>query len=58
MNYIHKLQEEVQEKDQELKAVQDGLANLREYLLSGKFRCGDSLDGYVNVQDVLNRMPK
>jgi hypothetical protein len=58
MNYIHKLQGEVQEKDREVQAIRESLIDLRNYLLSGKFRCGNDLDGYVNVQDVLNRLPQ
>jgi len=58
MNYIHQLQGEVREKDQEIQTLREGLKDLRAYLQSDKFRCGDSLDGYVNVQDVLNRLPK
>lgn len=58
MNYIHKLQNEVKERDAELKAVREALGGLREYLLSGKFRCGDELDGYVSTQDILNRLPQ
>lgn len=57
MNYIHKLQGEVQEKDTEIKGIRESLSDLRKYLLSEKFQCGDDLDGYVNVQDVLNRLP-
>jgi hypothetical protein len=30
--------------------------HLREYLNSSKFRCGDRLDGYVNVVDVLSAL--
>ena len=57
MNYIHRLQGEVREKEREAKTLRESLSALRNYLLSEKFRCGDPLDGYVNVRDVLNRLP-
>lgn len=57
MNYIHRLQAQVAEKDNEIQALRESMIDLRDYLLSGKFRCGDVLDNYVNVQDVLNRLP-
>lgn len=57
MNYIHRLQAQVAEKDNEIQALRESMIDLRDYLLSGKFRCGDDLDNYVNVQDVLNRLP-
>jgi len=40
----------------ELDEVKAKIQDLREYLLSQKFHCGDEMDGYVNVQDVLNRL--
>ena len=58
MNYIYQLQNEVTEKRDVIQDMRDTLQDLREYLQSDKFRCGDDLDGYVNVQDVLNRLPK
>jgi flagellar biosynthesis chaperone FliJ len=57
MNYIHQLQNEVKENRDALQDFREALQDLRAYLQSDKFRCGDSLDGYVNVQDVLNRLP-
>ena len=58
MNYILQLQQEVKEHKQEIQNTFETLDGLRKYLLSDKFRCGDSLDGYVNIRDVLHRLPK
>lgn len=54
MNYIKKLQAKVNQHEVSKEIAEKNLSELRKYLLSEKFRCGDSLDGYVNVQDVLN----
>ena len=56
MNYIKRLQNENQEKLDAIKAVREEFNLLEKYLLSDKFRCGDELDGYVSVQDVLNHI--
>jgi hypothetical protein len=56
MNHIHKLQAQVRSLKAEQQALQQGITNLVAYLQSNKFRSGDSLDGYVNVQDVFNRI--
>jgi len=58
MNYIYKLQKEVEDKDEMLRKMVEALQGLRAYLQSEKFRCGNDLDGYVNTQDVLNRLPR
>lgn len=55
-NYIHTLQDKVQELEAEKKAARESLIELEAYLTSSKFNCGDELDGYVSIQDVLNRM--
>jgi hypothetical protein len=57
VNYIHKLQQEVNELKSQRDSLLDRLNELECYLLSDKFNCGDRLDGYVNCQDVLNRLP-
>jgi len=57
MNYITKLQNMVEQLSSEKWELKDQIRDLKEYLESSKFRCGDELDGYVNVQDVLNRLP-
>ena len=56
MNNIHTLRSENAALRRELDAVQAGLAALRSYLNSPKFRCGHELDNYVNVSDVLARL--
>lgn len=54
MNYIHQLQRKVRNHEFSKEVAKENLAELRKYLLSEKFHCGDELDGYVNVKDVLN----
>jgi hypothetical protein len=56
MNYIKRLQAQVRALQQEKLALRNGLNELESYLLSPKFSCGNELDGYVNVNDVLNRL--
>jgi hypothetical protein len=56
MNYIQKLQELRLALEAENKRLQDKLHEIRDYCQSPKFRCNDSLDGYVNVQDIINRI--
>ena len=56
MNYIKKLEKEnASLTDKSIDATMQ-IYDLRRYLLSDKFRCGDELDQYVNIQDVLNRL--
>jgi len=52
MNYIKRLQLEAAAAKKELAAVKQGLDDLRSHLASSKFRCGDRLDGYVNISDI------
>lgn len=56
MNFIKKLQQDTTELRAKLEAEKEKKQELTTYLLSKKFRCGDTLDGYVNTQDVLNRI--
>ena len=56
MNYIVKLKEENESLKNRLSAINSDLSELAAYLNSSKFQCGNSLDRYVNVQDVLNRL--
>lgn len=56
MNYIKRLQGEVKDRQEQREEALEALNDLLEYLGSGKFRCGDDLDGYVSVQDVFNRL--
>ena len=51
-NYIQTLQDEIARKDGAIVAGLDGIDWLLTYLASSKFRCGDRLEGYVNVNDV------
>lgn len=57
-NYIIQLQEMVETLSSQKRELQDGIKELKSYLQSSKFNCGDELDGYVNIQDVLNRLPE
>ena len=47
------------QKNERIKELEDNIAygqsvimELHKYLNSSKFRCGDSLDGYINISDV------
>lgn len=53
MNYIQQLKSERESLQREIAAIKSGITDLRAYLQSPKFRCGDRLDGYVNTGDVL-----
>ena len=56
MNYIKRLESYVRTHQESKDNAEREINDLRTYLLSSKFRCGDELDGYVNIQDVLNRL--
>jgi hypothetical protein len=49
MNYINKLQAIKQTHD-------EFVSELKTYLNSSKFSCGDELDGYVQINDILSRI--
>lgn len=53
-NYIHQLQNKVAEQSDEIAELEGRIQWLKSYVSSSKFRCGDELDGLVNVTDVLN----
>jgi hypothetical protein len=53
MNYILQLKDQAARAEAEVSALRAGLHDLRSYLMSPKFRCGDRLDGYINTGDVL-----
>lgn len=53
MNYIKKLQAKVKQHETSKEVAKENLLALQAYLLSDKFNCGDELDGYVNVRDIL-----
>lgn len=58
-NYIKRLEHEKVALLLELSAIADELTALRAYLCSAKFQSESAgvLRGYVNTQDVLNRLP-
>jgi chromosome segregation ATPase len=56
--YINQLQDTVETLSSQKRELQEGIKELKSYLQSSKFNCGDELDGYVNIQDVLNRLPE
>lgn len=58
MGYINTLQNENAELKTKMAAAEEELNNLRLYLESDKFRCGDELDQYVNIRDVLSRIER
>ena len=58
MNYIKRLQADNAGLQREVEAIKDGLNDLRSYLDSSKFHCGDRLDNYVNIADVLAYLRK
>jgi hypothetical protein len=53
MNYIHQLRADNESLKREITAIKASLSDLRGYLHSSKFNCGDRLDHYVNIADVL-----
>ena len=55
-NYIHQLQDQVKTLESEKEIIQSGLDELMRYMQSSKFHCGDELDGYVNISDVVSRL--
>jgi len=55
-NYIQRLRGENAALARELAALREGIDALRSYFALPKFSCGDRLDGYVNVADVLLRL--
>jgi hypothetical protein len=54
MNHITELETRIVTKDAEIAALYEGYEAMISYLRSSKFHNGDPLDGYVNVQDVIN----
>jgi hypothetical protein len=55
-NYIQRLRSENAALARELATLRTGLDALRSYFALPKFSCGDRLDGYVNIADVLLRL--
>lgn len=56
MNYIKRLEEASKDAKEAREKAMEAIMDLQGYLESPKFSCGDSLDGYVNVKDVLARL--
>lgn len=56
MNYIQKLNNEIKRLDRQRATAWEQVAELKAYLCSSKFNCGNELDRYVNITDVLNRL--
>jgi len=54
--HITNLQDQLQQLRAEKDSVSETIFELKIYLQSDKFNCGDDLDGYVNINDVLNRL--
>lgn len=56
MNYIKRLQLRNKAKQARIDELENSLSSLRGYLESHKFNCGDELDSYVQISDVLLRI--
>jgi hypothetical protein len=56
MSYIEILQTQCRALEAERATLASGLIELSQYLSSPKFFHGDSLDGYVQVNDVIRRL--
>lgn len=56
MNYIKRLEKENEELRTILTSAKQILTDCCVYLDSKKFRCGDPLDGYVNISDVQDQL--
>jgi len=50
------LLEQLAAKDNALLEAQAEIFNLLGYMQSKKFRCGNELDGYINISDVHERL--
>lgn len=55
MNYIKQLQLDLEAANDENVRLNDIISDLRSYVQSSKFSAKGHLQGFVNVQDVLNR---
>lgn len=56
MSHIRDLKYQAEVSEAQRQAADAGITELMQYLNSDKFQCGDELDGYVNVKDVLDRL--
>jgi hypothetical protein len=58
MNYIKRLEMEVVELGNDIEIIDNIVTEAYKYLNSEKFRCGDELDGYVNVKDIMRYLDR
>jgi hypothetical protein len=56
MNYIKRLQEENKGLKANIENAETVIQDMQRYLNSNKFRCGDELDQYININDILTRL--
>ena len=56
MNYIKRLQEENQEKQNRIQELVDKIAEVMRYVNSDKFKAEGELQGYVNIKDIALRL--
>lgn len=56
MNYIKRLESEVDTRNEMIRDAYQEISELEKYLNSPKFRAGDALDRYVEIGDVLARL--
>ena len=58
MNYIKRLEMEVTELGNDIEIIDNIVTEAYQYLNSTKFRCGDELDGYVNIKDIMSYLDR
>jgi hypothetical protein len=51
--YIQQLRQEIARREQDRKDAHLEIKGLLQYLENDKFHCGDELDGYVSIKDIL-----
>lgn len=56
MNYIKKLQLEVENKQERINELEEIIFQLKRYVNLPKFHCEGELQGYVHIKDVLLRL--
>lgn len=56
MNYIKRLEADVQDRDERIEHLEEIIYNLKRYVNLDKFHCEGELQGYVNIKDVLLRL--
>lgn len=56
MNYIKKLENNLNEVQESRIAAHIAINDLTKYITSEKFNCGHSLDGYVHISDISTRL--